>query len=73
MTTSFQLSEEQLNEFESVNKGTMSVSQFAKAGFLEKINRMQKRDDRARRENLSRDIEAMKPVIEQVLKQLGVL
>jgi hypothetical protein len=68
MMTSFQVSEELERRVKPLLNGTQTISQFAFAAFEEKINRMEKRDEQARRKVFMRDVEILRPIVEAVIK-----
>lgn len=73
MTTSVILTEDQIERIKPHLIGWQSISQFVYAATFEKINRMEKRDERARRQNLKRDINAIREPLEAILREKGFI
>jgi hypothetical protein len=69
MMTSFQVSEELERRVKPLLNGTQTISQFAFAAFEEKINRMEKRDEQARRKAFMRDVEILRPIVEEIIRE----
>jgi hypothetical protein len=70
MMTSFQVPEEMEKRVKPLLTGTQTVSQFAFAAFEEKINRMEKRDEQARHKVFMRDVEILRPIVKEVIKEV---
>lgn len=70
MTTSFQIDDDLQKRIEPLLNGTQSVSQFCQAATIEKVNRMEKRDEQARRKVFLRDVEILTPIVEEVLRRI---
>lgn len=68
MVTSFQVPEELEKRVKPLLNGTQTISQFAFAAFEEKINRMEKRDEQARRKVFMRDVEILRPIVQEILR-----
>ncbi len=73
MQTSFRLDDPLLDRVNALLSGTQTVSQFAYEATKEKANRMEARNERARMQLAVRDRELLKPIIEDVLRENGVI
>jgi sarcosine oxidase gamma subunit len=68
--TSFSMSAEMKADIEALLSGPETISQFAFKATEEKIKRMQQRDARARQQSLMRDVEALRPVVEEIVRSM---
>ena len=69
-STSFSYDDDLRARIESNLSGSESISQFVKNATIEKCNRMDKRNDEARKQAHRRDIEIFKPIIIDVIQEL---
>jgi hypothetical protein len=53
--------------------GKESISLFVYRAVIEKVNRMEKRNERAVKQIFDKDVETLLPIMKECLKQLGVL
>ena len=58
------------DRIDRVKVGTETTSQFIYRATIEKLNRMETRDERARKQQLEKDIKMLKPIIASVLDKL---
>jgi hypothetical protein len=70
MVTSFEIPKELHNRVKPLLSGTQTVSQFARSAFEEKINRLEKRDEQARKKLFERDVELIKPIVAHIIKDM---
>lgn len=68
--TRFTMTEKERRDIESLLVGTETVSQFAHKATQERVKRMQARDERARAQLFERDVEALRPVVEQIIREM---
>lgn len=68
--TSFSFSEELQARLDGVIGEKESYSMFAYKAFKERINRLEKRDERSRVELMKRDINALRPVVIEIVKEV---
>lgn len=68
--TSFSFDDDLKTRIESLLVGTESISQFAYSAVIEKCNRMEKRNDDARKAVYKRDVELFKPIIRDIIEEL---
>jgi hypothetical protein len=68
-STSFKIPDDWMKRTENLLSGTETISQFCRKAFEEKVRRMESRDERARKETLKRDIEALRPAVLAILKE----
>lgn len=69
-TTSFSFNEEMRKRIDGVKPEKMTYSQFAAMATEEKVNRMESRDDRARKETMKRDVKILRPVVIEIVKEV---
>jgi dsRNA-specific ribonuclease len=70
-STSFSWHDEGMKErAEALLIGGESLSQFAYRAVVEKITRMENRDEKSRRALLARDIDALRPVVMEILREV---
>ena len=68
--TSFQIEVDLLKGVNRHRKGTQSISQFAHEATIEKVNRMDARDERARMQILEKNKQMLKPIIMELLDEM---
>jgi hypothetical protein len=70
-TTSFTMSDEMAEKIESFLSGTKSISQFAFDATEEKIKRLEKRSREAKELLHLKNKELLKPIIQEILEEMG--
>ena len=73
MTTSFSIDDDLQKRIENLCSGTESVSQFCYKATEERVKRLEARDERARIQLALKNEEMIAPIIEKVLKKMGIL
>lgn len=68
--TSFSFDDIDKDRIEAVLVGTESISQFAYKATMEKVNRMETRDDQARKKLYQRDKKLIRRVVEDVMEDM---
>ena len=69
--TSFPIDDNMLNRIDNLLTGTQTVSRFAAIATEEKVKRMEARNERARLQLYEKDIDALTPIVAEILKRLG--
>lgn len=69
-TTSFTFTEQLKSRIEPLLVGNETISQFSHKAVEEKVNRMEKRDERSRVELMKRDVNALRPVVMEIVKEV---
>ena len=69
-STSFTFSEEEKQKIKALLVGSETISQFAHKATVEKVNRMETRDERSRLNLMQRDIDALRPVMMELLREM---
>ena len=72
METGFKIDQDIVDRFKALDIG-MSMSAFAKKATVEKIKRLEKRDNRARLQQLKKDSAYIEPIIMDVLRRHGMV
>ncbi len=70
MHTSFKIEDDWLDRIKNLITGTETVSLFCYKAMEEKVKRMEARNDRARLQLAVKDKTVLKPIIEDILKEL---
>lgn len=73
MQTSFTIPDDLQDRLMAVLPAGFTVSRFALNALEEKVTREESRDQRAKMQRLMKDAKAARPVIEEVLRQMGVV
>lgn len=68
--TGFDLPAAMMGEIEACLVGTETVSQFARRATEEKLRRLQTRDAHARQQAIMRDVEALRPIVVEIVKSM---
>lgn len=68
--TSFSYDSELKDRVDSVKGEKESISHFAFEAMKEKVNRMEKRDERSRIEAAKRDAKILRPVVEEMVEEM---
>ena len=71
--TSFSMPDDMIAKIESFLSGTESISQFAFKATEEKVKRMEVRDRTARAQLHEKNIEYLMPIVEDILKERGLI
>ena len=69
-STSFTFSEEEKRKIKALLVGSETISQFAHKATVEKVNRMETRDERSRLNLMQRDKDALRPVMMELLEEM---
>ena len=70
MHTSFIIDEVVKQRINLITEGTETPSGFAKKATLERLKRMEARDDRAKEQYMKNNIEHFKPIVERIISEL---
>lgn len=68
--TSFTMSDELHERIQNQLIGSESVSQFCHRAAEEKVNRLEKRDERARRQQFEKDLEILRPLVVAIMEEM---
>ena len=71
MKTSFTLTDAEISEINVQKSSKETISQFAYAATMEKVNRLRQRNERARVQLFERDVAALRPVVEAIVKEMS--
>ncbi len=69
-STSFSFSQDEKRQITDLLVGSETISQFAYRATIEKVTRMNVRDERSRLNLMKRDKEALAPVVGEMVKEL---
>jgi hypothetical protein len=69
--TSFTFSDELKARIEPLLVANESISQFAHRATEEKVNRMEARDERARKALMARDKKVLKPIFKELMEEIN--
>ena len=69
-STSFTFTEAEKLKIKALLVGSQTISQFAHSATVEKVNRMETRDERSRLNLMMRDKDALRPVFGELMKEI---
>ncbi len=73
MKIHFQNEKQVISRIKMLTNDEKTISEFGREAILEKLNRMEARDERARKQLHKKDVELFAPIVTAILKQHKII